>query len=267
MSATRGTKFAASLLAALGCVLILCVSFAQRTLTITEAAPPALGAKMVDLDAQLRSEPVIYTKVTFGNQEIQPGIFTGPGDREIYPGTPFQADEHWLRNLSISLLNRTNKEIVRAELDIDFPDMGDGSASRPMVEYRLWLGKRPEIDSFTPRGRKLPPEPDKQRLSFVPGQTLVLYLADYADAMQACVEGGCGGNGMPFAQLTRIAVRRSQFYFADGMCWNVSGWGVPDRQHPGQFKYMQRGRYFPGNPSENWPPPTQPFEAGQHPAN
>lgn len=267
MSGTHGTKFAASLFAALGCVLVSSVWFAQRAQTTAEAAPPTLGDKIVDLDAQLRSEPVIYTKVTFGNQEIQPGIFTGPGDREIYPGTPFQADENWLKNLSISLLNRTNKEIVRAELDIDFPDIGDGSASRPMVVYRLRLGQRPEIDSFTSRGQKLPPEPGKQPLSFVSGQTLILYLADYADEIQACAEGGCGGIGIPFAQVTRIAVRRSQFYFADGMSWNVSGWGIPDPQRPGQFKYMQRGRYFPGNPSQNWPPPTQPFEAGQHPAN
>lgn len=268
MSRTLGTNFAAAVLAALGCWLTVSISLGRSASASAKTVLPMLGNKIVDLDAQFKTDPVTYTKVTFQDQEIQPGMSTGPDERQVHSGTPFQADENWLKNLSISLLNRTNKEIVRVELDIVFPDTGDGSPSHPVTVYRLWLGQRPEIVSFTRSGRKLPPEPDKQPLSFSPGQTLVLNLADYADAIQTCVEGGCGGIGIPFAQVKRIAIHRTQFYFADGMCWNLSGYGFPVLDHPGQFTYKPRGSYFPGrDPSQDWPPPTQPFEAGRHPAN
>lgn len=266
MSTIRGTRLGFGLLAAVGCGLISSGWFGRLTPRFAEAAPAVPGNKIVDLDAQFKTDPVTYTKVTFQDQEIQPGMSTGGDEHEVHSGTPFQADENWLKNLSISLLNRTNKKIVRVELDIVFPDTGDGSPSHSVTVYRLWLGQRPEIVSFTRSGRKLPPEPDKQPLSFAPGQTLVLNLANYADGIQTCVEGGCSGIGIPFAQVNRIAIHRTQFYFADGMCWNLSGYGFPVLDHPGQFTYKPRGSYFPGgHPSQDWPPPTQPFEAGQHP--
>lgn len=98
MSRTRGTKLAAALLAELGCWLIFSIWFGRPASTSAKAAPVMLGTKIVDLDAQFRSDPVTYTKVTYGEKEIQPGLSTGPDEREVHAGTPFQADENWLKN-------------------------------------------------------------------------------------------------------------------------------------------------------------------------
>jgi hypothetical protein len=105
---------------------------------------------------------VTITKVTVGDQEIQPGLSTGP--REDNPGTPFQADEGWMKNMSIVLMNRTDKVIVRAELELYFRDTGDGSPFRPVTEHIMTIGRRPDAGSFTSHGQKRPPEPDKQPL-------------------------------------------------------------------------------------------------------
>jgi hypothetical protein len=221
------------------------------------AATGALGTKMVYIDAQYSVDPVTITKVLVGDQQIQPGVSTGP--REVQPGTPFQADEDWLKNMSISLKNRTDKVIVRAEVQLWFPDTGDGS-SAPVTVYTITLGQRPDIDSFASHGQKLPPEPGKPPLLIAPGQTVVVHFADYLDAMQSRVE-----EKLSFTQVTRVAIQRLKFYFADGMIWDdLHGFGVPDPNHPGQFSYMDRNRFFPGDPRNDWPPPTQQTEPGRH---
>jgi hypothetical protein len=214
-----------------------------------------LGTKMVYIDAQYRVDPVTITEVTVGDQQIQPGLSTGA--REVRPGTPFQADEDWLKNMSISLKNRTNKAIDRAEVMLYF--LG-ASASQPVAAYVITLGQRHESDSFTSRGQRRPPEPNKQPLLCVPGQTLVVRVGDYVDEIQSIVE-----EKVPFSQVTRVAIQRTRFFFVDGMRWDdLVGFGVPDPNHPGQFTNMDRNTYFPGDVRQNWPPPTQQVEPGRY---
>jgi len=152
--------------------------------------------------------------------------------------------------MSIVLMNRTDKVIVCAELELYFPDTGDGSPFRTVTEHIMTIGRRPDAGSFTSHGQKRPPEPDKQPLLWLPGQTLVVRVGDYVDEIQSTVE-----QKLLFTQVTRVAIRRLQFYFVDGMRWNdLAGFGIPDPNHPGQFTNMDRNTYFPGNPRENWPP-------------
>jgi hypothetical protein len=243
----------------LACSLVLSGFPGPRIAPVATANPAkSQGTKMVYIDAQYRVDPVTITAVTVGDQQIQPGLSTGA--REVRPGTPFQADEDWLKNLSISLKNRTDKVIVRAELQLWFPDTGDGSPSQPATTYIITLGQRPDIDSYTSRGQKLPSEPGKQALLHAPGQTLVVHVADFVDAIQSRVE-----EKIPFSQVTRLAIQRIQFYFVDGLRWtDLNGFETPDPNHPGQFTNMDRNRYFPGDPSQDWPPPTQQVEPGRH---
>jgi hypothetical protein len=242
--------------AVLACSLVLSGWIAH----IAAANPgKSLGTKMVYIDAQYRVDPVTITAVTVGDQQIQPGLSTGA--MEVQPGTPFQAGEDWLKSMSISLKNRTDKVIVRAELQLWFPDTGDGSPSQPVTTYIVTLGQRPEIDSYTSRGQKLPPEPaNKQPLLHTPGQTLVIHLADYIEAIKLRVE-----EKIAWSQVSRLAVQRIRVYFVDGTRWNdQNGYGIPDPNHPGQFTNMDRNKYFPGNRSQDWPPPTQQAEPGRH---
>jgi len=205
-----------------------------------------LGTKMVYIDAQYQVDPVTITNVKEGDQTIQPGLSTGA--REDRPGAPFQADEDWLKNLSLTLQNRTNQSIVRAQIVVYF--LGSG-ASQSVATYYIKLGERPDAESFTKSGEKRPPEqPSKQPLFFAPGQTFVLHLSDYAEAMQAMIEAK-----VPFSEVTRIAFLRERFYFADGMRWDdLVGFGIPDPKRPGQYTNFDRQTYFPGDAGKNWPP-------------
>jgi hypothetical protein len=249
MSYTKShTKPVTAMLASLAS-LVLSGWLGWRIAPVAAANPgKSQGTKFVYIDAQYRVDPVTITKVTVGDQQIQPGLSTGA--REDKPGAPFQADEDWLKNMSIVLMNRTDKVIARAEIQLFFPDTGDGSPFRPVTMYTITIGRRPDAASFTSHGQKLPPEPDKQPLLWLPGQTLVVRVGDYVDEMRSIVE-----EKLLFTQVTRVAIRRLQFYFVDGMRWNdLVGFGVPDPNHPGQFTNMDMNTYFPGNPRENWPP-------------
>ena len=133
--AKQHTKLVAAMLAWLAC-LVLSGWFAGRIAPVAAANPGKyLGTKAVYIDRQTRMDPVTIEKVTVGVQRIQPGVSTGP--REDKPGTPFQADEDWLKNMSIVLKNRTDKVIVRAEVQLFFPDTADGSPSRSVTAYTL----------------------------------------------------------------------------------------------------------------------------------
>ena len=249
------TKLFAVALAVLACLVLSGLGW--RIVPVAAAAG-TLGTKMVYIDAQYSLDPVTITKVIVGDQVIQAGVSTGA--REVQSGAPFQADEDWLKNMSISFKNRTDKVIVRAEVQLWFPDTGDGTSTRPVTVYIMTLGQRPEIDSFTSHGQKLPPEPSKAPLLVAPGQTFVFHVADYLDGIQSVVEAK-----LSFSQVTRVAIQRLKFYFVDGMRWDdLHGFGVPDPNNPGQFTYMDRNRFFPGNPRHDWPPPTQQTEAGRH---
>jgi hypothetical protein len=101
----------------------------------------------VDGDALVtRFDAVIITKVTVGDQEIQSGRSTAAS--ELTPVAPFQADEDWLKNMSIFIKNRTDKEIVYAEVQLIFPDLGDGTEARPVTAYTISVGQRPEWSRY-----------------------------------------------------------------------------------------------------------------------
>lgn len=260
LRATQHSKSVGAVLATLAC-LVLSGGLSWFIAPVA-ASTGTLGTKMVYIDAQYRVDPATISKVIVGDQQIEPGMSTAA--RVDQPATPFQADEDWLKNTSIFLKNRTDKAIVRAEIMLFFPDTGNGvtppdRVSPTVMVYTMTLGQRPEIDSYSSHGQKLPQEPNKPALLVAPGQTFVIHIADYIDAIQSRVEAT-----LPFAQVTRVAIRRIGFFFADGMRWNdLYGFGVPDPNHPGQFTYMDKNRFFPGDPRNNWPPPTQQVEPGR----
>jgi hypothetical protein len=238
-------KLVSVMLAALACLVLL----GGLGLRIAPVAASAPGALTVDINKQTRMDPVTVIKVTVGDRQIQPGVSTA-GVRLLRAGTPFQADEDWLKNMSIVIMNRTDKAIVRAEIELFFPDTGDGSPGRPVTAYTITLGQRPEIDAFTSDGRKLSRQLDKKPFFFAPEQTFVVQLADYSDEIRSVVE-----EKTIFSEITRLVIHRTQFFFEDGMRWNdLYGFGVPDPKHPGQFTDMDRATYFPGNPAMHLPP-------------
>jgi hypothetical protein len=72
--------------------------------------------------------------------------------------------------------------------------------------------------------------PGGPSLNWEPEQTIVVPVSDY----------------MPEIYL-------GDFYFADGMQWNLGRYSVPDPDHRGKFKPLHAD-YFPARRGRNWPP-------------
>jgi hypothetical protein len=234
-------QVAANLLAVLSC-LVLSSSLGWSSGRGVSAATPAksLGTKAVDVDHQYRLDAVTISKVTIADQPIQPGLSSGA--REDEAGTPFQANEDWLKNMSISLTNRTDEAIVCAQIQLWFPDTGDGGPGRPVTVYTITVGKRPEWSTYFKDGSKLQPDPNKKPLLLAAGQTLTIPIADYIDQIQSSVE-----ENISFSKVTRVNIRRFKFYFVGGMTWDDTGFSVPDNAHRGKYTKLAP-TYFPGHP-------------------
>jgi hypothetical protein len=206
------------------------------------AGGKSLGTKTVDVDWLItKRDAVTITKVIVAGQEIQPGSATAA--HEDKPGTPFQADEDWLKTMSIFITNRTDKVIVCAQVNLWFPDTGDGTAGRPVTVYAVTVGQRPEWAKYYRSGKKMTPD-TKTALFLAPGKTLEIKVAEYIDEMQSVVE-----ERLLFSQVTRVNISRSNIYFADGMRWDgaAASYYVPDLSQPGHYTKLD-DTYFPGKP-------------------
>jgi len=258
----RGHETHRTLLVTTAVALIFSGWLGWRILPVAAASGKSLGTKFVDVDAlTTRFDPVRITKVTVEGQEIQPGRSSGA--REDAPGMPFQADEDWLKNMSIFIKNRTDKEIVCAEVELVFPDTGDGTEARPVTAYTISVGQRPEWSRFVFDGTReelrqldqkkpldaarmklMPLDPSKKPLSLAPGKTMEIRVADYIGEIQSRVE-----ESLSFSQITRVDIERRTFYFENGMRWNAGTYAVPLANHPGYYTNLASG-YFPGDASQ-----------------
>jgi hypothetical protein len=242
------TKLFTAMIAVLAC-LVLTGWLGWRFAAVAAANPGKnMGTKTVNIDHQYSLDAVAITKVTVAGEQIQPGVATAA--REDKPGTPFQADEDWLKNMSISLKNRTDKAIVCVQVQLFFPDTGNGVTpqgriSPTVMVYSITVGQRPEWSTYLSDGSKLAPDPTKRPLLLAPGQTLVIPVADYIDEIQSMVE-----EKLPLSQVTRVNIRRFRFYFADGMRWEDVGYAIPDPDRPGYYTKLARN-YFPGHPVQD----------------
>ena len=227
------------------CSLILALD--SPVVPVAAANLGYLGTRTVDIDHFITNfDAVRITKVTVAGQEIHVGLSTGA--REDERGTPFQADEDWLKNMIISVKNRTEKVIVCVQIALWFPDIGDGSSpARPATAYTITVGQRPDWSLHYRDGSRIPPEPTKKELSFAPGQTIVIPVADYIDAIQSTVE-----EKIPFSQVTRVNISRANAYLADGTRWDgaYAAYYVPDPDHP-EHDTKLGPTYFPGKSSQN----------------
>jgi hypothetical protein len=238
---------------------MLVALFAVLAYLIPAASFPPQGLdRTVYIERQTRMYPVTIERVTVGDRVIQTGVMGGP--IVMQPGTPFQAGNDWLKNMSFELKNRTNKTIDWAQIYLVVPDTGEGT-TRTLALYSLQLGKIPANHVSLGRGgRPLPKQPEDlaaSPLSFAPGQTLVVKLADHFDQLQEAVE-----QRVLLEQVTRIAIEPHYFFFDDGMRWDAAlhAFGVPDPNQPGKFTNMDKGKYFPGDPFQNWPPAAAPSQ-------
>jgi hypothetical protein len=207
-------------------------------------AKGALGNKVVDVDYLVtKFDAVTISKITVAGQQIQPGLSSGP--REDKSGKPFEEDEDWLNKMSIFLTNQTDKVIVCAEVELWFPEIGDGSLGHPSTMYKITVGERPEWSIYYRDGTKIQPDPDRKLLFLAPGETVEVPVADYLVAIRDRIE-----EKMLFSKVSRVTLSRHNFYFADGMRWdaNSRGYYVPETGRPGHYTKLAED-FFPGRPS------------------
>ncbi|HTU48174.1 MAG TPA: hypothetical protein VMF91_24145 [Bryobacteraceae bacterium] len=196
------------------------------------------------------TDAVLISNVSVAGKNIECGLFIKP-PVVIQPVTPFQAGPDWLSQMTISLVNRTNKIIAFGDIHMHFLDTGD-CRSAPCVGAELTVGQMPAIDAFEGRtGKPLKPEhPERPPLDWKPETTIVVHVSDYMDEIEHNLS-----DFMAPAGITKVNVYTGAFFFADGMRWEGGSdrYSLPDPEHPGKFKDLPAD-YFPGRRGNNWPP-------------
>lgn len=200
-------------------------------------------------DVELPYDAVVISNVSVAGETVECGLFIKP-PRGFQPVTAFAAGSDWLSQMTISLVNRTNKTIVFGSISFRFLDTGDCTRERPCWGASVDFGQRPAIDAYDGRtGRPMKPEhPERPPLDWKPEQTIVIHVGDYmADIEQNL------SNSVRVTDITKVNFSRAVFYFPDGMRWDLGRYGVPDRMYLGKFNEL-RPDYFPGRKGNNWPP-------------
>ncbi len=218
-------------------------------LTAAALAQLAPGQKLLRAqEADKVSDAVMTTNVSVAGKTIECGLWV-KWPAVIQPVTPFQADDDWLRQTTISLFNRTNKTIVFGSIGIHFLDTGD-CRTVPCAGAEIEFGQVPAIDAYDGRTGMpaKPAHPEAPPIDWKPLHTFTVRIADHMDD----IERSTLTNFMPLARVTKVEVFRGAFYFADGMRW-MGKFSVPDPEHPGKFKQLPF-EYFPGPRGRNLPP-------------
>ena len=99
------------------------------------------------LNIQHIEDAVMITDISVGDKSIKCGLFVKP-PLVIQPVEPFHGRSDWLRDMTISLINRTNKTIAFAEVSLRFLDTGD-CRSLPCATEIIHIGQYPAVDAYS----------------------------------------------------------------------------------------------------------------------
>lgn len=193
--------------------------------------------KQVNCNIWTDTDAVLVSDVTVGNSHVQ--CYWSPGPSGKYEPPPmFRGGDDWLKDLVITLINRTNKTIVYGLVGLGFPE------AQPERTVNIPFGRIPAIAAFDRTGKPLRQE-GQRPLVLPPGKMLIFKASEYADTLKAALDGS-------FEPITKVTVHLVSFYFEDGMHWNQGSYSSPDPVHPGQMKHVNTD-YFPGNRYRNRP--------------
>lgn len=124
------------------------------------------------------TDAVLITEVDVAGRSIECGFFIKPA--LVQPILPFQADSDWLKMMSISLINRTEKTIVAGEITLNFLDTGN-CRSQPCVAEQIHIGQLPSIDAYNGRTGQPLKLDARDPLDWAPDQAVVVHVGDYMD--------------------------------------------------------------------------------------
>jgi hypothetical protein len=222
------------------------LAFSILVILVARYVKPEVAAAQVQRQVQLhianKFEPVVVTKITLGNVVVQSGRFIKPVGEAQESITPFSADDGWIQNVTVYLVNRTNRTIVYALLNFGFPETTVGQTQ---AVFQLFLGRIPESVPFDSHGVPYRRRPGSQPILFRPGQTMAIRLGDYIDQIKARVDPV-----MPPAALTAVSVNFAQFFFADGTQWSGRFRAIDPQNSTWRTMDLD---YFPGDLDWRWP--------------
>ncbi len=216
---------------------------AAAAVGLSSGAIPALATeRRIEVAGLSMRDAVAVTKVTVGGREVQAKLLVGPC--KFQSVVPFEAGDDWLENIAIYVFNRTNKTIALVRIQLRFPETGQQI-------YDVTIGRIPANAASFGKGRPgepIPQDPIFQPMLFFPGETRVVHVGDYFGKIRAGLE-----QVRPLGAYTRVFIDPGLVFFDDGMRWAGNIYSVPDREHRGQWKYLDR-LYFPGDRENNLPP-------------
>jgi hypothetical protein len=169
-----------------------------------------------------------------------------PNPNEIRLTTPSTTSGDWLQNITLYLLNRTDKNIVHGTITLVFPETGAGTPGSPVTVATIGFGQLPPgtvvINGHTRQPMVATARPDVKPVLLAPGQTMAVALQDFIEQIKRVVDPNV---------ISRVIIRRSAVFFDDGMRWAGNSYSTADREHPGKWINLDPS-YFPGRP--DWPP-------------
>jgi len=210
--------------------------FACRWLAAWTALLFALPAS-----AQLSAGPA--AEITFTLRDADRSATWPVAVREIaIDGKPIRFDRPvrvqgaWLHSVTVTLRNVSPKTIVRAGVDLVFPESGDGSAAHPYEACFSEQGRVPKIVYLGHDGYHLPPGYDLQEpLQLAPGADLRLTFSTYGDVVQAKLAG------QPIHQASLALLT---FYFEDDSRWSVQQYALPPLPGTRQWRMVTPNEFL-----------------------
>lgn len=167
------------------------------------------------------------------------------GDKEIPLDTPIKVEGMWMRNIRVVVQNVTSKPIVRIGVLIEFPETGDGSATKPIQSLPLALGRFP-THAFLQRDgtdKALTDRPQPPEINVSPGSSITLASDDYADSTQIAAYKAAG-------HISKVDLSLPPIHFSDESKWMAGSYylAVPP---PVVWQQVPATDYLGGTPPDH----------------
>lgn len=134
-------------------------------------------------------------------------------------GEKFRADDDWMKGLTFSVKNTSEKTITYLEIELNFP-RDKGAQEEPEAHDRIIYGQYPTLP-----GETTTPHPDHPPIR--PGDTVDLVLKDYEGIREFL------DNTHYPVRIYRLEVSVGDVVFDDGTKWSGGGLFRRDPDNPG----------------------------------
>lgn len=210
-----------------------------------QSAAEAPNTRRVRLNSKNPDDPARIVLIKEGDMDVTPGV----RPYKSWEGKPFQAGDDWIKNLTVTIKNLSNKEIVAASLNVYFPETGTGRGDSPVYGDVISLGRRPAMYARTggTNGEKLEPAGTSSALQVLPGQQLTVSLAEYYAEIQGAVE-----QSRPIPNLTVCTIVLEGVFFSDGTMWAQGReFKKADPRSPGRYVEITADQFWGRTPTKS----------------